>query len=368
MELTKAEIKRYNRHIILSEIGVKGQLKLKTAKVLVVGAGGLGCPVLLYLAAAGVGTIGVCDFDFVDESNLQRQVLFGSLDIGMPKAIVAAEKLSKINPLVRIIVHNLMLTKHNALEIFKEYDIIVDGSDNFPTRFLINDACLIVNKPYVFGAIYKFEGQVSVFNYQNGPTYRCLVPEQPVSSEVLTCSKIGVLGVLPGIIGAYQANEVIKMITGLGSVLSGKLLMIDTIRLEHNLISLRRTDNISIPPMLGDYGEFCNERYSDIKQISPQDLYKKMEEDDVLVFDIREKEIFDLYHIKSKQLSIGLILENQQLIPDDQQVVLVCESGVNSMAIIEELQKSGNRDHLYNLAGGIDAWMKSNLPVIKTNL
>ncbi len=364
MNLSTEEIKRYNRHIILSEIGLDGQQKLKQSKVLVVGAGGLGCPVLQYLTAAGIGTIGICDFDFIDESNLQRQILFGTSDVGKSKAIVAAQKLANLNPFVQFEVHNVMLTNENALEMFQNYDIIVDGSDNFPTRFLTNDACLILNKPYVFGAIYKFEGQVTVFNYQNGPTYRCLIPEQPDSSESLSCSNIGVIGVLPGIIGAYQANEVIKMITGVGEVLSGKLLIIDAARMDHNLLSIKRSENFAYVKKLGEYGSFCTEGFLNVKQISPLELHEKMQNKKALVIDIREKEIFDLYHIESKQLSIGSILENPDLIPVGQQVVLVCENGTNSMAIIEELQKSGEKNNLYNLEGGIQAWMKNNLPII----
>jgi len=364
MILSDQEIKRYNRHIILSEIGLEGQQKLKQSKVLVIGAGGLGCPVLQYLTAAGIGTIGICDFDFVDESNLQRQILFGTSDIGKPKAIIAAQKLSNLNPFVKFNVYNQMLTKEIALELFQNYDIVVDGSDNFPTRFLINDACVILNKPYVFGAIYKFEGQITVFNYQNGPTYRCLVPEEPDSSESLSCSSVGVIGVLPGIIGAYQANEVIKMVTGVGEVLSGQLLLIDAAKMDHNILTIKRSENFANISELGQYGDFCHQGNTENKQISPQELYQKLENEDILVIDIREKQIFDLYHIKSKQLSIQSLLENPDLIPDNQQVVIVCEKGISSNALINELKKSGKRRNLINLEGGMQAWMRNNLPII----
>jgi len=364
MSLSNQEIKRYNRHIILPEIGMEGQQKLKKAKVLVVGAGGLGCSVLQYLTAAGVGTIGICDFDFVEESNLQRQILFGNSDIGRPKAIVASEKLRNQNSLVRFIVHNKMLTKDSALAMFENYDIIVDGTDNFPTRFLINDACVFLNKPYVFGAIYKFEGQVSVFNFNNGPTYRCMVPEQPDSSEIQSCASIGVIGVLPGIIGCYQANEVIKMLTGIGNVLSGKLLMIDALRMDHNIISIEKSKEFSFISKLGEYGEFCHANNSGINQISPSELYQKMKEEKISVVDIRESRLHDLYHIESKHIDISLILENPDLIPDNQQVVIVCEGGIKSTEIIEELKKSGKKQNLYSLEGGMQAWIKSNLPVI----
>jgi len=241
--LSGEELKRYNRHLILTEIGLQGQEKLKKSKVLVVGAGGLGCPILQYLAAAGVGTIGICDFDFVDESNLQRQILFTISDIGKQKAVVASEKLAKNNPYVNFAVHDQMLTKQNVFEIFAPYDVIVDGSDNFPTRFLINDACVILGKPLVFGAIYKFEGQVSVFNYQNGPTYRCLIAEEPTQNETPSCSEIGVMGVVPGLIGCYQAIEVIKIVCGIGQVMSGKMMLVDTLNLSHQIIEIKRSDN-----------------------------------------------------------------------------------------------------------------------------
>ena len=312
--LSKKEIKRYNRHIIMPEIGSEGQEKLKAAKVLVVGAGGLGCPVLQYLTAAGVGTLGICDFDFVDESNLQRQILFATTDIGKPKAKVAAEKLAAQNPFVRFNIHNTMLTKDNALELFSKYDIIVDGSDNFPTRFMVNDACVISGKPLVFGAIYKFEGQVAVFNYQNGPTYRCLVPEQPDSSEMLSCSQIGVIGVLPGIIGSYQANEVIKIITGAGEVLSGKLLIIDTLKMEHNILTIQRNDSVANITRLGEYGDFCHDEYPDVLEITADELYEKLNKNEVEVIDIREKNLFEAYNIGGRHVLVSKLIEKPELL------------------------------------------------------
>jgi len=218
MMLSKEEHSRYNRHIILPEVGLEGQEKLKLSKVLVVGAGGLGCPVLIYLAAAGVGTIGIVDFDSVDESNLHRQILFGTGDIGKPKAEAAKIKLQEQNPHVEVEVHNTRLTSKNAIEIIDKYDIIVDGSDNFPTRYLVNDACVILKKPFVFGSIFKFEAQISTFNYEGGPTYRCLYPDPPGAGEVPNCAEIGVIGVLPGIVGSIQANEAIKMIIGIANI------------------------------------------------------------------------------------------------------------------------------------------------------
>ena len=225
--MIKEEKQRYNRHIIMPEIGMDGQLKLKKASVLVIGAGGLGCPVLQYLGAAGVGRIGIVDFDKVDASNLQRQILFGVADIGKFKAEVAKERLLANNPYITVETHVTKLDSSNALSIIGEYDIVVDGSDNFATRYLVNDACVILNKPLVFGAIYKFEGQLCVFNYQNGPSYRCLFPDQPSADSIPTCSQIGVVGVLPGIVGSMQANEVIKVILEKDDVLSGRFLTID---------------------------------------------------------------------------------------------------------------------------------------------
>ena len=236
--LSKAEIKRYARHLILPEIGEEGQLKLKQAKILVIGTGGLGCPVLHYLCAAGAGTIGIIDGDKVEESNLQRQILFSSCDVGKQKADVAKEKLSGQNPLIKITAYCQLLTANNALEVITEYDIVIDGSDNFATRYLVNDACVILNKILVFGSIFKFEGQVSVFNYQNGPTYRCLYPEPPSHGEIPNCAEAGVLGVLPGICGTLMANEVIKIITGTGKVLSGELLAFDALNMQFNFFKV----------------------------------------------------------------------------------------------------------------------------------
>ena len=345
----------------MSEIGVKGQEKLKNAKVLIIGAGGLGCPVLQYLTAVGVGTIGICDFDFVDESNLQRQILFNTEDIGKAKAKVAAKKLSLQNPNLKIITHNQKIDKTNALEILKDYDIVVDGSDNFPTRFLINDACVILGKILVFGAIYKFEGQLSVFNYKNGPTYRCLVPEEPVISENITCSQVGVIGVLPGIIGSYQANEVVKIITEIGNVMSGKILLIDTLRMEHNYIEIKRNDKYAKISSLGKYGDFCDDKYSSVKQITSNELNKLLNnKEDVFIIDIRESKQFEAFHIKSVNISIDKLLEEHKKLPKDKKVIIICQMGMNSMAVIENLEKLNNFNNLFNLKDGIQSWIKND--------
>ena len=355
---SKKELKRYNRHIIMPEIGLKGQEKLKTAKVLVIGAGGLGCPVLQYLAAVGVGTLGVCDFDYVDESNLQRQILFATTDIGKPKAKAAAEKLRLLNPYITIVAHDFKLDKSNAIALFKGYDIIVDGSDNFPTRFLVNDACVIAGKPLVFGAIYKFEGQVSVFNYRGGPTYRCLVPEQPDSSEMLSCSQIGVIGVLPGIIGSYQASEAVKIITGVGEVLSGKILLIDTLAVSHNTIEFKRNEKTANITELADYSDFCTDGFPDVKQLTADELKRKIKnKEQITIIDIREANLFKNNHIaESINYRIEEILNKPELIPKNTDVLIVCENGNNSLAVIDFLEEAHQYKKVYNLQGGFQAW------------
>lgn len=357
--LSKSELKRYNRHIIMPEIGLEGQQKLINAKVLIIGAGGLGCPVLLYLTAAGVGTLGICDFDYVDESNLQRQILFGTDDIGKSKAHTAARKLALLNPYLKFKIHDLKLDKNNSLDLFKQYDIIVDGSDNFPTRFLVNDACIITGKPLVFGAIYKFEGQVSVFNYQGGPTYRCLVPEQPDSSEMLSCSQIGVIGVLPGIIGSYQASEVIKMITGVGEVLNGKLLLVDTLSVNHNIIEFKRNEKTANITELADYGDFCMDEFPEVKNVTTAELKEKIRyNEEIQLIDIRDKDLFNNYHIPgSINYQIEEILNKPELVPKESDVLLICENGNNSLAVIDFLEKSHKYEHVYNLRNGIQGWL-----------
>ena len=271
---------RYNRHIILSEIGQKGQDKLSKAKVLVVGAGGLGCPILQYLAAAGVGTIGIVDFDVVEVSNLQRQILFGSSSLGQNKAAAAKERLSDLNNSITINAYPEKLTFQNAIELFNQYDIIVDGTDNFETRYLINDACILTNKPLVFGAIYKFQGQVSVFNYNNGPTYRCAFPNKPKKDTVPNCSEVGVLGVLPGIIGTMQANEVLKIILGIGNVLSGKLLCYDALSAQSTILTVKRND-LEIQKVLLNKNEFLKQELSNqlrhltFRRSSIKDIFAK---------------------------------------------------------------------------------------------
>jgi len=257
MSLSEKEKKQYSRHLILDKIGEAGQLKLKQAKVLVIGAGGLGCPVLQYLTAAGVGTIGIIDHDVIDQSNLQRQILYTINDVGLYKAKIAAKRLSKLNPFVNFNIYNTKLTQENAITLFNNYDIIVDGSDNFSTRYLTSDAAVITSKPLVYGAIFKFEGQVSVFNYLGSATYRCLYPTPPRPEDAPNCSEIGVLGVLPGIIGSFQANETIKIICGLGAVLSNKLLLFNALNMSQQILGFEKDENIKITALEKDYNLFC---------------------------------------------------------------------------------------------------------------
>lgn len=359
---SKEELKRYNRHIILSEIGRSGQEKLKNAKVLVIGAGGLGCPVLLYLAAAGVGRIGVVDNDVVDISNLQRQVLYTTADLGKPKAEMARNHLLKINPEITIQAIPERFDTQNAPELIVHYDLIIDGTDNFATRFLINDACVIYNKPFVFGAIYKFEGQVSVFNMNGGPTYRCLVPEQPSQDDAPACSQIGVMGALPGIIGTMQAIEAIKLITGAGNVLSGKLFLFNAFTFESNIITFERNYEYPKGFALGNYDEACadNGAYKMVKTIQAADLKQRIEKNEILkIIDIREPEQFNQYNIGGCLIPFDEVVNRLPDIPTNKPVIFCCELGERSAYIIRYLQKNYGFTNLYNLAGGISGWQIS---------
>lgn len=344
---------RYNRHIILSEVGQEGQNKLLKAKVLVVGAGGLGCPALQYLAASGVGTIGIIDFDIVDVSNLQRQILFGTSSLGINKALVAKSRLEDLNPTITINTYPEKLTSKNALEYFIDYDIIVDGTDNFATRYLINDAAIITNKPIVYGAIYKFEGQVSVFNYQNGPSYRCLFPIIPKEGSVANCSEIGVLGVLPGIIGTMQANEVIKIILEFDNILSGKLLcynakttQITTLKISKSSSAfenvLARKDTFQ-----DDYDKIsCNTEIPEIK------AEHALLEDNIQFIDIRELYVQPQLNLpNSIQIPLYQLEQNLNQINLDKRVVIFCNYGIQSKLAVELLQKH-NINNCYSLKGG----------------
>lgn len=357
--MTSEEKNRYSRHILLSQIGEAGQEKLKTAKVLVIGAGGLGCPVLQYLSAAGVGTIGIIDFDKIEESNLQRQILFSVDDIGKFKAESAKNRLEKLNPYINFSVYTYKLDTSNALSLFSQYDIIVDGTDNFSTRYLVNDACVICNKPLVYGAIYKFEGQVSVFNYKNGPTYRCLFPEPPKPGSVPNCSEVGVLGILPGIIGSYQANEALKIILEIGTPLSGKILLIDTLKTSQTILKINKKD-IEYKNVIDnksnfeqyDYDFFCGIN-SNTNEISASELKNILNQENLQIVDVREEwEKPKHNELKAINIPLNKLSDNIKLLDKTKKTVVYCQHGKRSLAAIEYLKKQ-NFKELLNLKDGI---------------
>ncbi|MFD0963699.1 molybdopterin-synthase adenylyltransferase MoeB [Pseudofulvibacter geojedonensis] len=350
MFLSPEENNQYNRHLILDEIGESGQLKLKQARVLVIGAGGLGCPILQYLTAAGVGSIGVIDHDIIDQSNLQRQILYSHDDIGKFKAEVAANKLSGLNPFVEFEIYLQKVTSEIAIELFSRYDIIVDGSDNFPTRYLVNDAAVLTNKPVVFGSIFKFEGQVSVFNYQNGPTYRCLYPNPPKPNEVPNCSEIGVLGVLPGIIGSLQANEVLKMICGIGEVLSGKLLTYDALSMQQLVLGFEKNEAIVITQLDSDYDFFCGLPKSNL-EITLKEL--EVSSEDYNLLDVREDYEHAQYNIGGQHIPLGQLHDRFTEISQEKDLVVYCKAGVRSKMAIDILKDKGFTKLLVNLKGGV---------------
>ncbi|MBP1841204.1 HesA/MoeB/ThiF family protein [Formosa algae] len=346
--LYKEEHLQYKRHLALEDIGVEGQNKLKASKVLVVGAGGLGCPILQYLTAAGVGTIGVIDHDSVDQTNLQRQVLYGYNDIGKFKVSCAISKLEQLNKFVKFKSYIERLSKSNAIKLFKQYDIIVDGTDNFNTRYLVNDAAVLAEKPVVFGSIFKFEGQVTVYNYKNGPTYRCLFPK--ASEDSLNCEEAGVLGVLPGIVGLLQSNEVIKMICEIGEVLSGKLLVFNALSMSQNMLTYEKTVHSHVT-YIADVEEDYNVNTS-MKSLTFSEYLKH--KDNLFVLDVRtEKEhnMFHLshdYHIPLKELS-----QRYFEIDTKKSILVYCQSGKRSTQAIEILKSLKIKNKLYNLKDGL---------------
>lgn len=366
VNFSKEELERYSRHIIIPEFNIEGQSKLKQAKVLVVGTGGLGSPLLLYLAAAGVGNIGIIDFDVVEDSNLQRQVLFTTDDIGKPKSVVAKERLLKLNSNVNFTVYNEMLTSENALDIIKDYDVVADGTDNFPTRYLVNDACVILGKTNVYASIFKFEGQVSVFNYKNvdgsfGPHYRDLFPTPPPKGLVPSCAEGGVIGVLPGIIGSLQANEVLKVISGIGDPLVGRLFLFDSLTFDARVMKVRKNPNTLEVTKLIDYEYFCGinnkeENKAMVKEttVVELDALRKSKEDFQLI-DVREAYEYDISNLDGELIPLSTVLDNIDKISSDKKVVIHCRSGARSANAIIELEKHGFTN-LYNLKGGILAW------------
>ncbi|PWL31500.1 MAG: hypothetical protein DCO96_04680 [Fluviicola sp. XM-24bin1] len=356
--LNQDEIKRYARHLSLENVGLEGQEKLKSAKVLVVGAGGLGVPVLQYLTAAGVGTIGVMDGDVVDESNLQRQVLYGTNDIGQAKVEVAISRLGQLNPHVNFISHATTLSTENALETLQEYDIIIDGTDNFPTRYLVNDACVILKKPFVHGSIFKFQGQVSVFNYQNGPSYRCLYPKAPSAEGAPNCSEVGVLGVLPGVVGSKMATECLKMILGIGNVLSGVIEITDLLQNRNIPMQVPRVEsNFERKQLELTYENVCSTIKTLEPRISAPELKSLFDNNtEFTLLDVREDFELEIcsfdnaLHIPMRQIASRL-----DEIPTNSPVIVVCHHGMRSSNVIGFLEQHGY-DNLSNLEGGIHAW------------
>jgi adenylyltransferase/sulfurtransferase len=374
--LTADEVRRYSRHLIIPDVGMQGQQRLKNAKVLVIGAGGLGSPALLYLAAAGVGTLGVIDFDDVDESNLQRQIIHGQSDVGHPKALSAKQAIAETNPLVEVVVHQERLDNDNVLDIFRSYDLIVDGTDNFATRYLVNDAAVLLGKPYVWGSIYRFDGQASVFWADHGPCYRCLYPEPPPPGMVPSCAEGGVLGVLCASIGSIQVTEAIKLLTGIGEPLLGKLMIYDALEMEYRKLPVRKDPNCAIcgehPTVTGlvDYESFCGALSDEAADaavdatISVTTLANWLEERDngerdFVLVDVREPNEYEINRIPGSVLIpkneflTGAALE---LLPQDKQVVLHCKSGVRSAEALAVLKGAGLRDAVH-VGGGVAAWV-----------
>jgi len=367
--LSNEEIARYSRHLIMPEVGMSGQRKLKAASVLMIGTGGLGAPTGMYLAAAGIGRLGIVDFDVVDASNLQRQIIHGTKDVGRSKIASARDRIEDINPHVEIETHETRLTSTNALDLFVNYDVIVDGTDNFPTRYLVNDACVLTRKPNVYGSIFRFEGQASVFWAEKGPCYRCLYPEPPPPGLVPSCAEGGVLGVLPGIIGAIQANETIKVILGAPDIMVGRLLLFDAWRMRFRELKLRKDLNCPVcgtsPTIkeLIDYEEFCGVSQqpaapTTMEEITATELKQRLDQgDDLQIIDVREPHEFEIGRIPDSTLiPLGQILNRQNEIDPSRETVVHCKMGGRSAKAIEALQRSGFTGRLLNLKGGITAW------------
>jgi adenylyltransferase/sulfurtransferase len=368
--LVPAEKQRYQKHLNLPELGTAGQLRLKNARVLVVGAGGLGCPVLLYLTAAGVGTIGVIDPDVVDLSNLQRQVLYTTDEVGKPKAKTAVAHLNRLNPDITFDTYTSALDTGNARTVIQEYDIVVDCTDNFKVRYLVNDVCVALGKPFVYGAIHRFEGQVAVLNAdlgdgQLGPTYRCLFPEYPNDIEIPNCNDTGVLGVLPGVVGTYQANEVIKLITGIGQPLTQQLLMIDLLSMgQQKIRTKRRADADELARQGLATGNKAPTVAAGPQKMSVQELAERLDKNDsIFLLDVRERPEYDLCHLDGATLiPVGMIPNNRKRIPTDRPIVVYCHHGMRSANVVQYLYAQEGLTNLYNLDGGINAWARDIEP------
>jgi adenylyltransferase/sulfurtransferase len=367
--LSKEEILRYSRHLIMPEVGMEGQLKLARAKVLMIGAGGLGAPLGLYLAAAGVGRLGIVDFDVVDFTNLQRQVTFSTSDVGRPKLDAAKDRLAGLNPKIQIDTYTTRLTSQNALDLFRDYDIVVDGTDNFPTRYLVNDACVLLGKPNVYGSIFRFEGQATVFNYPSGPCYRCLYPEPPPPGLVPSCAEGGVLGVLPGIVGSIQAMETIKLILGNGQPLVGRLLLFDALNMSFRELRLRKNPacpicgpNRTINELI-DYEEFCGIRGEEapstavgVPEITSRELKARLDRgDDLFILDVREPHEFQICNLSGHLIPLGELTRRVHELDSSREIVAHCRSGKRSADAVQFLRQAGFRK-IWNLKGGILAW------------
>jgi adenylyltransferase/sulfurtransferase len=380
-ELTLDEVKRYSRHLIIPEIGMTGQKRLKNARVLVVGAGGLGSPALLYLAAAGVGTLGVIDFDVVDESNLQRQIIHGQSDIGRLKAESARDSVAEINPFVHVEVHTEALSTDNVLELFAGYDLIVDGTDNFATRYMVNDACVLLGKPYVWGSIYRFDGQASVFWAEHGPCYRCLYPDPPPPGMVPSCAEGGVLGVLCASIGSIQVTEAIKLLTGTGDSLAGRLMIYDALEMNYRTVRVRKDPECAIcgkhPTITGliDYDAFCGALSDDAaaaasgSTITATELKDMLDrKDDIFLIDVREPNEYEIVSIPGAtlipkdQFLTGAALEK---LPQDKRIVLHCKSGARSAEALAVVKNAGFSDAVH-VGGGVLAWVSQVDPSLPT--
>ena len=378
-ELTNDEIGRYSRHLILPEIGVLGQRKLKNARVLLVGTGGLGAPLGMYLAAAGVGTLGIVDFDTVDASNLQRQIIHGTRDVGRPKIASARDRLLDINPHVNVVAYETRLTSANALDIIRDYDVVADGTDNFPTRYLVNDACILLGKPNVYGSIFRFEGQASVFGAENGPCYRCLYPEPPPPGLVPSCAEGGVLGVLPGIVGTIQANETIKLILGDGLPLINRLLLFDAWTMRFREVKLRKNPHCPMcginPTIKGliDYEAFCGIGTpaptlgsTEIEEITAIELKRRIDlGQDVQLIDVREPHEYAIARLPNTTLiPLGQITNRRSEIDPSRETIVYCKVGLRSAAAVHRLRQAGFEGRLINLKGGILAWSKDVDPSV----
>ena len=373
--LSQSEISRYQRHLTLPGFGEAAQLKLKAARVLIVGAGGLGCPALQYLAAAGVGTLGIVDDDRVSRSNLQRQILYTDADVGEMKVAVAAERLMAMNPDIRCVRHALRLTVDNALELIGQYDLVLDGSDNFATRYLVNDACVLAGKPLVYGALHRYQGQVSVFNFEGGPTYRCLFPEPPNPKDAPNCSEIGVLGFLPGIVGVMQATEVIKVLTGIGEPLAGKLLIFDALKMSQTIVRFKRVPGYAQVTELKEIEYTCgvSSTESDSEEITPAELQAQMQFNGAAlqVVDVREGWERALYRIDSVHVPLGSILDQTADLEaaglkTDLPTCVYCKGGVRSMKALQVLKSHYGFSEIKSLAGGILEWGEQIDPSIES--